>query len=1441
MPENYFHPAVQAWFDNTFARATDVQRQAWSTLSKGQHMLLAAPTGSGKTLAAFLSAIDSLIKEGLEQGLRETTRILYISPLKALSNDIQLNLQKPLQGIREQLCLMGLPGIEIRAWVRTGDTPQSERQKAKRHPPHILVTTPESAYILLTSESGRQMLSTVETVIIDEIHALAGNKRGAHLTLSLERLQTLTQQPLKRVGLSATQKPIEEMANFLVGQRNEACAIIDTGHVRDRDLAMMVPGSPLQALMSNEVWQEIYDQLECLIRTHQSTLVFVNTRRLAERAARFIAERIGEENVMSHHGSMAREKRLAAEQRLKSGSLKCLIATASLELGIDIGEVDLVCQLGSTRAIAVFLQRVGRSGHAVGATPKGRLFPLTRDELVESVALLHAARNSELDSVIIPDQPLDILAQQIVAEVASKEWDEQELYQVFHRAWPYRNLEKQTFDALVQMLALGFSTRRGRRAAHIHFDAVNGCLRSRQGTRLLALTNGGAIPDQFDYDVILSPEGLRIGTLNEDFAFESLPGDIFQLGNSSYRILKTEQGKVFVADAKGEPPNIPFWFGEAPGRTDELSLAVSQLRAELDEQLNEGIEPTIHWLVETYQIPDSAAGQLTHYMATAKAALDLIPTQKDIIFERFMDEVGDMHLVIHSPFGSRINRAWGLALRKRFCRKFNFELQAAALEDSIVLSLSATHSFPLAEVAGYINSKTVRDVLTQALLDAPMFATRWRWNATIALAVRRFSHGKRSPPYFQRADAEDLVAVIFPDQLACLENIAGSREIPEHPLVQQTLADCLNVTMDIDGLMTILGQLEQGAINVHCKDLSGPSPLSQEIINARPYAFLDDAPAEERRTMAIRAKDYSNPEDASELKQLDPAAIDKVCAEAWPLARNEDELYDALVLLAFVNATEAAEAINYHPLNSEWSFLFDELCKQNRAVECIIPKGMKLWIAADRLAEFQLLFPDAIINPEIKPPGLSVVPENRTDALLEIIRSRLACLGPITVARLAEPLAITESEIKQVLFSLEQEGFVVRGRFTDTNTNEEQWCERHLLARIHRYTIKQLRSEIEPVSGIDFMRFLFHWQGLTDKGEGQEALAVILGQLEGFSVAAGAWESDIINARLNRYTANMLDALCSSGRIAWLRLVVASVQGNTKTSPVKNTPMTLINRQNMIHWRKLSPSIELSEIELSANAQKVFDAFQAKGALFFVDLVQSTGLLKSYVERALGELVNWGMVTSDHFAGLRALAMPQSKRTRSGLRRGKRVMSSPFDNAGRWSLLQASEQQTADEVDIEFLARVLLRRYGVVFRKLLEREPIVPSWRELLHVYWRMEARGEIRGGRFVQGVAGEQFALPDAIATLRTVRRDTGTGKLISISASDPLNLLGILIPGERIPALRSNRILFRDGFPIAVQSNQDIRFLDELDEESLWQAKLHLTQRHHLAKVDRSLARQI
>ena len=1410
-----FHPAVSAWFDKTFTVPTAAQAAAWPAIQAGRHTLIAAPTGSGKTLAAFLAAIDGLVRQAVAGSLKDETQIVYVSPLKALSNDIRRNLEAPLAGIEAELQALGLPPAQIRSWVRTGDTPAAERNRARRQPPHIVVTTPESLYILLGSASGRRMLATTRTVIVDEIHALAPNKRGAHMALSLERLEALCGHPLLRIGLSATQKPIETVAHFLTG--TGVCEVIDTGHIRARELALEVPGSPLESVMSGEVWTEVYERLAALVEQHRTTLIFVNTRRMAERVTRHISERVGEEHVAAHHGSLAKELRLSAEQRLKNGQLKALVATASLELGIDIGEIDLVCQLGSPRTIAAFLQRVGRSGHAVGGLPKGRLFPLSRDELVECSALLDSVRRGELDRLRLPDQPLDVLAQQIAAEAAMQEWDTDALYALMRRAFPYRDLNRPDFDELLTMLAEGFTTRRGRRGALIHYDAVNQKIRGRRGSALTALTSGGTIPDLADYQVLLEPENHVIGSVNEDFAVESIAGDIFQLGNTAYRILRVERGTVRVEDAKGQPPSIPFWLGEAFGRSDELSVSVSRLRADIETRLKALQKPDqiLHWLINEVGIVEPAALQLLEYLTAAYGALGCLPTQDRLIFERFFDEAGGMQFVIHSPYGSRINRAWGLALRKRFCRKFNFELQAAATEDNIVLSLTQAHSFDLADAARYLHSASVRPVLIQALLDAPMFITRWRWVAAVALALPRFKGGKKVPPQFARMDAEDLVGAIFPDQIACAENLVGEREIPDHPLVRQTLTDCLTDAMDIDGLEHLLKRLESNDIRLETRDLTEPSPLALEVLSARPYAYLDDAPLEERRTQAVMGRRWLAPEQATDLGRLDPEAIARVREEAWPEAANPDELHDALVWLGFLTAEEASAS-------NQWSAWLDDLAKQKRTTRLELPTTT-LWVTAERLPQFQALWPDAKSHPAITAPAAYQRAWTQEDALSEIIRGRLEGLGPVSEGALATSIGLTPEDLQMPLTALQSEGFAMRGRFTGFT---EEWCERRLLARIHRYTVKRLRAEIEPVAARDFLRFLFDWQRISDETrmQGPEAIEAILDQLEGYEAAAGAWETEILPSRIADYEPAWLDMQCLSGRIAWARLRPSAprlIGPDRGTGPLRSTPITLVARRRAGLWASLSPPSDGQH--LTPGARATLDQIRAEGASFFDSLIEATGLLPSKLEDALAELVAAGLVNSDSFGGLRALLAPASKRNSGAiLHRRHGRYSEEMQDAGRWALARGAPATIQRDTAIEHLARTLLRRYGVVFWRLLDREaPWLPPWRDLLRVYRRLEASGEIRGGRFVAGFSGEQYALPEAIGMLREVRRRPHAGGWISLSGVDPLNLAGILTPGPRLPALTNSRVLYRDGVPIALLSGGDVQFLGDIPLDQQWEAR--------------------
>ena len=1418
MPLTSFHPLIAEWFQLRVGQPTDVQRQAWPAIQSGVDALIAAPTGSGKTLAAFLSCIDSLFKQAVARELDEHTQVLYISPLKALSNDVQKNLQKPLAEIGQLALQAGLLLPELRVLVRTGDTPMADRQQMLKRPPHILVTTPESLFILLTAEKSRRMLQTVRTVIVDEIHALAPNKRGAHVALSLERLEALTLVKPQRIGLSATQRPIELVAEFLVGARPRP-AIIDVGHRRELDLAVESPRDELSAVATNAIWADVYDRVAELVRQHRSTLVFVNTRRLAERVSHYLEERLqdlGPDAVAAHHGSLSRQIRLSAEERLKTGKTRVVIATASLELGIDVGTVDLVCQIGSPRAIATGLQRIGRAGHWISAVPKGRIFAMTRDELLECAALVRAIRRGMLDRIEIPSAPLDILSQQIVAAAASQAWTEDELFALCRRAYSYRDLSRSEFDAVLQMLADGIATQRGRGLAYLFHDRINRRIKGRRGARLAAITSGGAIPDTANYAVVAEPDGTVVGSVDEDFAVESLAGDIMLLGNTSWRIKGIEAGKVRVEDAQGAPPNIPFWRGEAPSRTAELSSEVAEIRQELAARVSSSgtavshQQSAISWLKQECALDQRGAEQAVAYVTTGIAMLGTVPTQDTIIAERFFDESGGMQLVLHAPFGGRINRAWGLALRKRFCVTFDFELQAAATDNGLVISLGEKHSFPLESVFSYLHSKSVREVLIQAVLLAPMFTTRWRWNASRSLALLRFIHGKKVPPQIQRMKAEDLLAAVFPDAIACQENLTGeraARQIPDHPLVKETLRDCLTEAMDLEGLTAVLQRIESGQIRCIAVDSPAPSPFSHEILNANPYAFLDDAPLEERRARAVEMRRTLPPELLGQVGALDPAAIEEVEREAWPVVREADELHDALLTLVWVPGV----------VMESWSSLLPRLVQDGRVVELPASSAagnVRGWVAAENRERVARL-----------------LAAGDDETLVDVVQGWMESIGPTTVPQLADRLHLPVEGVMTAMLKLESQGQVLRGQFRAhagpgapdsslSGISSSEWCHRRLLARIHRLTIGRLRKEIEPVSAAEFMRFLFQWHHVApgSRQHGEAGLTQVIAQLAGFEAAASAWEPQLLRLRLAKYEPELLDRLCLSGAVSWGRLSphprLAAAGESDKARrivPTSVAPVSLFPREDG-DWLMAAFAEDAAPAgpdpygQLSAVAQDLRRALQERGASFFADLVRLTGHLPAEVEAGLWELVAAGLVTADGFDNLRALMDPRRRRA-EGRERARR----PRHTAGRWSLLRNAAQHSAPatrRVSAEAVARQLLRRYGVVFRDLLVRESLVQSWRDLAVVYRKLELQGELRGGRFVSGFVGEQFALPEAVEALRALRKSvngSAAGHEIKVSASDPLNLVGIVLPGPRVPAVPSNFIVFRDGVAVRTVTAKD------------------------------------
>ena len=1422
---HWAHPIVQEWFAARFGGATEPQEQGWPHILAGETTLISAPTGSGKTLAAFLACIDRLVRKAIAGELTDTTQVLYVSPLKALGNDIQKNLEQPLGEILQLAGARGFLMPEIRTAVRTGDTLMKERQAMLKRPPHILVTTPESLYILLTAQRSREILRTVETVIVDEIHAVADDKRGTHLALSLERLEALAARPPVRIGLSATQKPIELVAHFLAGSGRPDPVIVQIGHQRTVDLAVEVPRSELGPIASHEMWDEIYDRLARLVEEHRSTLIFVNTRRLAERVAHHLAEKLGDDAVATHHGSLSRKLRLEAERKLKGGEVKVLVATASLELGIDIGAIDLVCQIGSPRSIAVAWQRIGRSGHWHGAIPKGRIFATTRNELMECAALVHAMRRGELDRVSVPENALDILAQQIVAACAAEDWSEDNLYALVRRAYSYRNLARSDFDEVIVMLSEGISAKRGRYGAYLHRDRVNGRLHARRGSRLAAITSGGAIPDNANYTVVAEPEGAHVGTVDEDFAVESLAGDIFLLGNSSWRIRRVEAGRVRVEDARGAPPNVPFWRGEAPSRTRELSEQVAELRQKISDMTDgvpygaplrglEAAAAAFRWLEEECGLDRAGAEQAVEYIIAGRSVLGAVPTQDTIVAERFFDESGGMQLVIHAPFGGQINRAWGLALRKRFCRSFNLELQAAATDEGINIALSDQHSFPLADVFRFLHPNSVGHVLEQAVLASPIFTTRWRWDASRALALLRFQGGRKVPPQIQRMRADDLLAAVFPDAAACQENIEGEMKIPDHPLVREVMKDALTEAMDLEGLRNLLPRILDGRIRCVAVDTPVPSQFSHEILNANPYAYLDDAPLEERRARAVEMRRMLPETVASDIGRLDPAAIEEVRRDAWPDVRDADELHDALeTLIVFPEpaAPEQFDAGGYGPGDGaakhaleravaesipQWQTLFAELASQGRAGRAR-EGGRNYWVTAERKSLAASIFPamdfDSSIAEIVQPAP------SREEALSSLLSAWLQHCGPVRARVLAELLNLTESEISNALLRIEATGAILRGHFAEARSAEIEWCERRLLARIHRLTVGKLRKEIEPVSAAQFMSWLARWQHVAPGtlALGERGLLEVLRQLQGYEAPANAWEREILTRRVADYDPAALDNLCLRGLVGWGRLSPHPAllhepgERGRRIVPSSIAPITFFVREDadwMACRHQGAASADAGK-GLSRGAREVLDLLRTRGALFFADIVRGTRKLKSEVETDLWELVAAGMITADGFDNLRALIDPKR---RAGQGRARTLR--PRDSGGRWSLLftdQADDRTPA----IESTCWMLLRRYGIVFRELLTRESIQLPWREVLIALRRLEDRGEIRGGRFVSGFLGEQFALPVAADSLRASRSQAPVSEVVRISAADPLNLVGIILPGERIAANSGRSFALRDG----------------------------------------------
>jgi len=1514
-----FHPVIQEWFRSKYDCATEPQLAGWPVIASGQHTLIAAPTGSGKTLTAFLAIIDRLLRAEIDgSGTVNGIQVVYVSPLRALSNDMERNLNAPLEEIRATASAMGIEIPAIRVGLRTGDTTSYRRQQIVKKPPEILVTTPESLYLMLTSEKSREVLRSVETVIVDEIHALVRDKRGSHLSLTLERLEALVNGPVdaktsddgrdafQRIGLSATQRPIERMAEFLIGNRGQfdesddqdangsrsvPVKIVDVGHQRDLDLAIETPPSELSAVCSNDQWDEVNQRIVELIQEHRSTLIFVNTRRLAERVTFQLTNLLGEDAVGSHHGSLSKEKRLSTEQRLKNGQLKAVVATASLELGIDVGYIDLVVQLGSPRAIAAFLQRIGRSGHALGLVPKGRLFALTRDELMECMGLIRAVKNGRLDIIPIPIAPLDILAQQMVAELGCDEWNVDELYNTFRRAWPYRDLAREKFDEVLKLVSDGITPDTGRKTAMVYHDKVNSRLKGRPAARMKAIMNGGAIPEIDSVRVVLEDEKTVVGSVDEDFAVESMAGDIFLLGNSSWRIRGLRGNDLLVADARGAPPTIPFWRGEAPGRTLELSEEVSRLREETEQQLIEASKESSHttngaaspnvtenhepeesepfpeivdWLQAESNCDHFAAKQIVHYIAAQRAGVGFVPTQKRVLFERFFDESGGMQLVVHAPFGSRINRAWGFAFRKRFCRSFDFELQATADDDGFILSLGPQHSFPLESLFPFMRTDNARNLLEQAMLVSPMFHMRWRWNVTRALFLARMRNGKKVPPALQRFRAEDLLTAVFPKLTGCQEEHMGDHEIPNHPLMRQTVEDVMFEAMDIEGLLDVLNRVEAGEISYVGRDTREPSPFAYELLNANPYAFLDGGEVQERRARAVATRRSLSIESVRDLGHLDPQAIADVVIEAQPLVRSPDELHDVLLSRVLIPISKSAEqdllsgdlgtvSQRLALTTDQYREFFDELCGDGRVVPVSFGKDGRGWLATERWSAM------LSIDPTLKTTDGSAVPDSvleewtSVDAMNLLIRGWGETCGPMTADELAELCQQPVSRVFATLEALEGEGVVLRGRFripptyadvqNDDSQNDDaqvaqseteaqpeeaiEWCHRTLLARIHRRTITGLRKEIEAVDVSVYMEFLSRHHGVArgHRKQNIDGVHEVIAQLQGMDLTTSAWEDCILAARVENYSPAWLDELCMSGDIGWGRIEPTPPRkGRGMSSISRSVPVSIFLRDDL-PWI-VARRNEKHEHELTSTAEQVLDMLRERGALFANDMQRHAQLLPTQLAEVLGELVSHGLITSDGFSGLRRLTKIDAEEKPHRLRSKKHRVRQPRAGVGRWNLWQPAECELSNDDVVEEWAWQLIRRWGVVFRELVVLETLAPRWWELQRAFRRLEARGEIRGGRFIKGVGGEQFGTSDSVRMMRDIRKEieeTPPGKrgdesplrLSIISGADPMNLTGIIGPGDRIPSVTKNRVAWLAGKVVAWKKSDETWLASSLTKQ--------------------------
>ncbi len=1488
-----FHPAVRAWFAERFGEPSPAQLAGWPVIAAcdeppGHDVLLCAPTGSGKTLAAFMWAIDRLFRDAERGALSDHVSVLYVSPLKALANDIRINLEEPLAGIRESaLRLAGGRSAhgaicEVRAGLRTGDTPAHERSAMLRRPPHILVTTPESLFILLTSPRFRRSLGAVRYVIVDELHALAPNKRGAHLMLTLERLERMVRlggaaRPA-RIGLSATLNPIERLAQFLAGvevdrggaRRPRPVKVVRADErARRMDLAVIAPGPELGPLATHQHWEAMYDAVAALVRAHRTTLVFTLSRRWAERIALNLQKRVGEDAVMAHHGSLARAERLAAEQRLKRGELRAIVATASLELGIDVGAVELVCQIDSPKTISAAIQRIGRSGHRLDATPKGRLFALTLDDLIECAAAVRAIRGGRLDEVEIPTGCLDVAAQQIVAIAAEEdEISESDLLAVLCGAYNFAGLDRAALRRLLEQLAAELPARVQGAAPKIFYDRAGARVRPRRGARLAAITSGGTIPESGNLDVVIASEGRRIGDVEEDFAQESSRGDIFALGSMPWRILGISRNRLMVEAAPGMAPSLPFWQTEAAGRSPALSAEISALRSEIAERIARGGDDgAAAWLAEECALEPGAARQAVDYVRRGAAALGAIPGPRTLVVERFFDGLGGTQVVIHSPLGMRFNRGLGLALRKRLCQSFDFEIQASAIDDAVLLALNARHSFPLEALLAMLSARSVRRVLEQALLAAPMFEVRLRHVATRALAVMRAMRGRKVPAWIQRLRAQEVAAAIFPQRDACFENRPPEIELPDHFIPDETMRECLTESTDAARLEELFAGIERGAVQVVTVDAVAPSVFAHRVLLAWDYSFLDDGERANRRSRTVTlnramAEDVLRTEDLSEMLAAD--AIESVAAEASGRAlarraRDRDELYQVIHAHGALRPQALAERVA-----GDAGAMLAELELEDRVVRVrVAPGAPEEVVVSEDAPLFAAAYPHALFEPPSaaqRGEG-AVEPE---EAARELVRRALATSGPVEVAELGARLSMPAVALERHLPALEAKGLVFRGHFIprrpslDASAAErragaaariEQWCDRYNLEKIHRLTLNRLRSEIEPCADHEYAAFRLRWQHVGGAGisADQSGVSAVLDQLSGVALSPELWERAILPTRVPGYRPEWLDLLCLGGELVW-----AAMPGGEALDEAP-ARITFLRRRRAAGVRGEAQARELAAQIADHDERTVFLALAAGGAQYLDELAERAGLAERVALAALWRLAAAGRVSNDSFAPLRLLwAAPEALRAiapGTGDRRAARHDAAlrarlRSSVAGRWSALGGSAG-VAGATDVSTASRTasdghreeapaaagsgggrdlareraltLLERNGIVAREMLALESTPASWHESSFALRRLEYAGAIRRGYFVRSLSGEQYALPAALEMLAAARNlNPARERPVALSAADPANPYGAMLPGCGVARDAANFVVLRAGRVVMGLAGRALIAADALDDEA-------------------------